>query len=129
MSEAEQYIKELKNGKQIRIKYNEKNFDWCENEGWWLEELWCYDNKLGLFKCYYPISSYDNDFYTNHSEIEKESFLKESIWDSNPEYGEVTVADIIVEENCIAESSLSLKEWAIQRIYNMTDDEIRSRLS
>ena len=39
----------LKNGKQIRITYNKNNHDYCEDDGWWSEELWCYDNNLDLF--------------------------------------------------------------------------------
>ena len=46
------YVEELKNGKQIRIKYNKLVHDWIEDDSGWMEELWCYDNKLDLFKCY-----------------------------------------------------------------------------
>ena len=47
------YVKELKNGKQIRIKYNKFIHDWVDDNSGWMEELWCYDNKLDLFKCYF----------------------------------------------------------------------------
>ena len=92
------YIEELKNGKQIRIKYNKQNHDYCEEDGWWSEELWCYDNNLGSFKCYYPVSSYEKNFYTAHVQSETESFLRESIRDSDNEYGDATVVDIIVKD-------------------------------
>ena len=59
------YVEELKNGKQIRIKYNKFIHDWVEDDSGWMEELWCYDNKLDLFKCYYPTSTYKKDFLYN----------------------------------------------------------------
>ena len=119
------YIGCLKNGKQIRIKYNKRFHDCCEDDGWWSEELWCYDSNLDLFKCYYPISSYDKDFFTNHTQSETESFLRESIRDSNPEYGEVTVTDIVVEDCNIPVSSLSIREQVIKMINMMTDEELK----
>ena len=70
------YIEELKNGKQIRIKYNKQNHDYCEEDGWWSEEFWVYDGTSDLFKCYYPVSSYEKNFYTAHIQSETESFLE-----------------------------------------------------
>lgn len=119
------YIEELKNDKQIRIKYNKKNHDYCEEDGWWSEELWCYDNILDLFRCYYPVSSYEKNFYTTHSQNETENFLKESIRDSNNEYEDVTVTDIIVENCGIPNSSLSIREAAMEKIKTMSDEELK----
>ena len=59
---VETYIQELKKGNQIRIKYESPNYDYCDPQGWWLEELWSYDSETDEFKCYYPVSSYDKDF-------------------------------------------------------------------
>ena len=122
------YIEELKNGKQIRITYNKNNHDWCEDGGWWSEELWCYDSNLDLFKCYYPVSSYEKDFFTNHTQSETESFLRESIRDTNPDYGEVTVTNIIIEGCNIPVNSLSIRELALEKIKNMSDEELKHRL-
>ena len=33
------YVEELKNGKQIRIKYNKLVHDWIEDDSGWMEEL------------------------------------------------------------------------------------------
>ena len=122
------YIEELKNGKQIRITYNKNNHDYCEDDGWWSEELWCYDNNLDLFKCYYPISSYKKDFFTNHTQSETECFLRESIRDSDSNYGEVIVTDIVVEDCNIPVSSLSIREQVLEKIKNMSDEELKHRL-
>lgn len=115
----------MKNGKQIRIKYNTRWYDGLENEGWWSEELWVYDSTLKLFKCYYPVSSYEKNFYTTHVQSETESFLRESIRDFDNEYGDATVTDIIVEDCNIPVSSLSIQKDAIDTIKNMSDEELK----
>lgn len=122
------YIKELKNGKQIRIKYNKQNHDYCEEDGWWSEELWCYDNVLDLFKCYYPVSSYEKDYYTSHDQRETELFLKEPVRDFDNEDGDATVTDIIVEDCGISNSSLSIREAAMEKIKTMSDEELKQRI-
>lgn len=122
------YIEELKNGKQIRIKYNEKNYDNCENNGWWSEELWCYDGVFDSFKCYYPMSSYEKDFYTSHTQSETESFLREAIKDSDSKNGEITVTNIILECCGTSNRSLSIRKAAIEKINNMSDEEIKRRI-
>jgi len=122
------YIENLINGKQIRIRYNQHNHDYCEGAGWWSEELWCYDATLEIFKCYYPISSYEKAFYTSHTQHETERFLKEAIKDFDNKYGEIIIIDIIVEDCCIPNSSLSIREAAIEKINSMSDDEIRNKI-
>ena len=124
----EKYIENLKSGKQIRIKYNKLNHDWCEDDSGWMEELWCYDSLLDLFRCYYPISTYEKNFYTTHSENETRSFLRESIIDSDNEYDNATVTDIIVENCNIPVSSLSIREAAMEKIKNMSDEELKLRI-
>ena len=122
------YVKELKNGKQIRIKYNKFIHDWVDDNSGWMEELWCYDNKLNLFKCYYPTSTYKKDFYTTHTEDETRSFMDEAVRDSDNEYDDAIVTDIIVEDCSIPVSSLSIREAAIEKLKAMTDDEIKRRV-
>ena len=122
------YVEELKNGKQIRIKYNKFIHDWVDDNSGWMEELWCYDNKLDLFKCYYPTSTYEKDFYTNHTEDETRSFMDEAVRDSDNEYDDAIVTDIIVEDCSIPVSSLSIREAAIEKLKAMTDDEIKRRV-
>lgn len=124
----DKYIEELKSGKKIRIKYSKQNHDYCEEDGWWSEELWCYDNVLKLFKCYYPISTYEKDFYTTHTKSETESFLREAVMDFDEKYGKATVTDIIVENCGIPNSSLSIREAAIEKINSMSDEEIKRRI-
>ena len=123
----QKYIEELKNGKQIRIKYKEPNHDYWE-DGWWSEELWCYDNNLDLFKCYYPVSSYEKGFYSAFIKSDTECFLRESIRDFNNEYGDATVTDIIIEDCGIPNSSLSIREAAMEKIKTMSDEELKQRL-
>lgn len=122
------YVKELKNGKQIRIKYNKLVHDWVEEDSGWMEELWCYDNKLDLFKCYYPVSTYEKDFYTTHTEDETKDFMDEAVRDSDNEYGDAIVTDIVVEDCSIPVSSLSIREAAIEKLKTMTDEEIKRRI-
>lgn len=102
--------------------------------GWWKEELWSYDDKTGKFKCYYPVSSYDKDFYTTYDEELLKFTLREDIRDYNNDEDNRTVSGIIVEAGIIVEdcstsiNSVSLREAAIERIKTMSDDEIRRRI-
>lgn len=126
---VETYLQELKNGKQIRIKYNEPNYDYCDPAGWWKEELWSYDNEIKQFKCYYPVSTYDKDFFTTCNNEELMKFvLKEDINDHNDDEDEQIITDIIVEDCGVPNGSLSLREAVIERIKTMSDDEIRQRI-
>ena len=122
------YVEELKNGKQIRIKYNKLVHDWIEDDSGWMEELWCYDNKLDLFKCYYPTSTYEKDFYTVHTEDETKDFMDEAVKDFDNEYDDAIVTDIIVEDCSIPVSSLSIREAAIEKLKTMTDEEIKLKI-
>lgn len=122
------YVEELKNGKQIRIKYNKLVHDWIEDDSGWMEELWCYDNKLDLFKCYYPTSTYEKDFYTTHTEDETKDFMDEAVKDSDNEYDDAIVTDIVVEDCSIPVSSLSIREAAIEKLKTMTDEEIKRKI-
>ena len=122
------YVEELKNGKQIRIKYNKLVHDWIEDDSGWMEELWCYDNKLDLFKCYYPTSTYEKDFYTTHTEDETKDFMDEAVKDFDNEYDDAIVTDIIVEDCSIPVSSLSIREAAIEKLKTMTDEEIKLKM-
>ena len=119
------YVEELKNGKQIRIKYNEFIHDYVEDGSGWKEELWCYDSKLDLFKCYYPTSTYEKDCYTTHTEEQTKSFMDEA--ERDKERNEENVADIIVED-CNIPNSLSVREAAIQKLKRMTDEEIKHKI-
>lgn len=122
------YVEELKNGKQIRIKYNKLVHDWVEDDSGWMEELWCYENKLDLFKCYYPTSTYEKDFYTTHTENETRNFMDEAIRDSDNEYDNAIVTDIIVEDHSIPVSTLTIREAAIEKLKTMTDEEIKLKI-
>ena len=122
------YVEELKNGKQIRIKYNKLVHDWIEDDSGWMEELWCYDNKLDLFKCYYPTSTYEKNFYTTHTEDETKDFMDEAVKDSDNEYDDAIVTDIVVEDCSIPVSSLSIREAAIEKLKTMTDEEIKLKI-
>lgn len=122
------YVEELKNGKQIRIKYNKLVHDWIEDDSGWMEELWCYDNKLDLFKCYYPTSTYEKGFYTTHTEDETKDFMDEAVKDSDNEYDDAIVTDIVVEDCSIPVSSLSIREAAIEKLKTMTDEEIKLKI-
>ena len=122
------YVKELKNGKQIRIKYNKFIHDWVDGNSGWMEELWCYDNKLDLFKCYYPTSTYEKDFYTAHTEEQTQSFMREAIRDFDNKCEDVDVSDIIVENSNVPVGTLTIREAAIEKLKTMTDDEIKRRI-
>ena len=119
------YVEELKNGKQIRIKYNKFIHDYVEDDSGWKEELWCYDSKLDLFKCYYPVSTYEEDFYTIHTEDSAKSFMDEAVRDKK--YDEENVTNIMIED-CNIPNSLSVREAAIEKLKTMTDEEIKQRI-
>ena len=119
------YIEELKNGKQIRVKYNRLIHDWIEDDSGWMEELWYYDSKLDLFKCYYPTSTYEKDFYTTHTEEQTKSFMEETVRDFNDECEDGDVSDIIIENSNMSVSTLTIREAAIEKLKTMTDEEIK----
>lgn len=121
-------IEELKNGKQIRVKYNRLIHDWVKEDSGWMEELWCYDSKVDLFKCYYPTSTYEKDFYTTHTEEEAKSLIKESIRDFDNKYEDADVLDIIIENSNMPVSTLTIREAAIEKLKTMTDEEIKRRI-
>ena len=123
----QKYIEELKNGKQIRITYNQQNQDFWTN-GWWSEELWCYDNKLKLFKCFYPISSYQSNYHTTHKQKEIEVLFRELFIDCE-NINESTIEKVNIEEQNVLSGSLTIKELAIEKIKTMSDDEIKRILS
>lgn len=122
------YVEKLKNGKQIRIKYNKLVHDWVEDDSGWMEELWCYDDQLDLFKCYYPTSTYEKDFYTTHTEEQTKSFMEETVRDFNNECEDADVLDIIIENSNMPVSTLTIRETAIEKLKTMTDDEIKRRI-
>ena len=122
------YVEELKNGKQIRIKYNKLVHDWIEDDSGWMEELWCYDNKLDLFKCYYPTSTYEKDFYTTHTEDETKDFMDEAVKDFDNEYDDAIVTDIVVEDCSIPVSSLYIREADIEKLKTMKDEKIKLKM-
>ena len=43
MISQEEFFNKLHQGCQIRVTYNTQFHDNCEEDGWWSEELWCYD--------------------------------------------------------------------------------------
>ena len=92
-----------------------------------MEELWCYDNKLDLFKCYYPTSTYEKDFYTTHTEEQTKSFMEEAVRDFNNKCEDADVLDIIIKNSNIPVSILAIREAAIEKLKTMTDDEIKRR--
>lgn len=122
------YVEELKNGKQIRIKYNKFIHDWVEDDSGWMEELWRYDIKLDLFKCYYPTSTYKKDFYTTHTEEQTQSFMEEAVRDFDNKCEDADVLDIIVENSNMTVSTLTIREAAIEKLKTMTDEEIKRRI-
>lgn len=122
------YVEELKSGKQIRVKYNMLIHDWLEEDSGWMEELWCYDSKLDLFKCYYPISTYEKDFYTIHTEEQTKSFMEEAVRDFDNKCEDTDVLDIIIENSNIPIGTLTIREAAIEKIKTMTDEEIKRRI-
>ena len=78
-----------------------------------------------MFKCYYPTSTYEKDFYTTHTEEQTKSFMDEAEIDK--ERDEELVTDIIVE-GCDIPNSLSVREAAIQKLKRMTDEEIKQKI-
>lgn len=91
-------IKELKNGKCVRITYNGKNEDWLDPNYWWCEELWRYDAETDCVNIYYPVSSYEEGHFSSHDLEEAEGELREAIWGMSEGGGEPWIANITVED-------------------------------
>lgn len=127
----EKLIQLIKNGKQIRVTYDGKNDDGCDDPGWWSEELWCYDKEQDMFRCYYPKSSYEKDFYTEHTAREAESVMQDAIWlyeHRNEDRDEVMVSKLRIED-CYVEpkvpnNALPTKDKVMQKINAMTEKEL-----
>lgn len=116
------YINLMKTGHQVRIRYKKRNEDDYSPSGWWKEELWQYDELTDTFFLYYPVSSYDNEFYSVFSEKMTESFIDESLHDFNNGHG---VEDIILESHNIDKKYVTLKEYVLSRIDKMDDIELK----
>lgn len=119
---GKEYIALMKTGHQIRIKYKESNEDHCSPSGWWKEELWQYDELTDKFFLYYPVSSYDNEFYSVFSEEMTESFIDEALYDFNNNHN---VKDIILESHNINKKYVTLKEYVLDKIDKMDDVELK----
>lgn len=73
----QEFFTKLKQNYKIRINYNKTFHDNCEKNGWWAEELWSYDKNTDTYRCYYPVSSYEKNFYTSHTRKHVEAFYEE----------------------------------------------------
>ena len=124
----QKYIQALKAGKSIRIIYNKRNHDWCEEDGWWSEELWQYNRSTDIFECRYPVSSYEKSFFTTHTQDDVILNLRDAIRDADSKYGKISVTDIIIEDDDTSVSSLSIREQALEKIKTMSDEELKLRL-
>ena len=116
-------LKALNDKKQIRIIYEKFNLDGTEEGSGWKEELWMYNKETNLCECYYPISTYPRGYCTYHTVDYARSNFEEAIRD----YGEEKspIKNIVIEENGIGESREDLKEKAIKKIEQMSDEELR----
>ena len=97
--------------------------------------MWCYDKEKDMFRCYYPKSSYEKDFYTEHNEREAESAMQDAIWlyeHRNEDRDEVMVSAIKIEdhyiESKVSNNALSTKDKVIQKINKMTEKELEMLL-
>ena len=120
----EEFFDKLDHGCQIRVTYDKLFHDDCENHGWWSEELWCYDKKTDMYRCYYPVSSYKKGFYTKHTRDQAETFYGDIKWAlKNNELKNIQVEKI----ECILENK-SIREYIMNKINNMSEDELTSIL-
>jgi hypothetical protein len=128
----ETYIKRLKNGKQLRIKFDKAHEDSSGN--WWKEELICYDEKLNIFKCYFRESSYDENYCSYYSEgsLKDKLFLeewnlriyKDKEFNENDYVGDVLTIDMTLEKNTIPNTSVSPMALFIEKISYFTNEEL-----
>lgn len=128
----ETYIKRLKNGKQLRIKFDKPHKDSSDN--WWKEELICYDEKLNIFKCYFRESSYDENYCNYYSEdsLKDKLFLeewnlriyKDKNFDEDDCMDSVLTIDMVLEKNTIPNTSVSPMALFIEKISYFTNEEL-----
>lgn len=113
------------NGKQIRITFKEATDDGWDPPGWSKQELWRYNKQKDLFECSYPISSYDKNFYTTYDKKTADAVMHEYMteWSS---YDDGIVESIKAEDDpvCSIDGGKSIKEMSIEKIKDMSDDEI-----
>lgn len=134
MKKPETYIKELKNGKQLRIKYNKNHYDNSGN--WWSEELICYDKNIDMFKIYFLESSYDNEYCDYLLEDELLYKIWEEIFNwkhwlnkENETIEEnVETIDMILEKCNIPNTSLSMRELINQKLDYYKENELKQVL-
>ena len=117
------------NGKQVRVTFRDKIKDDCDITGWWSQELWKYNRITHMFECYYPISTYEDTFYTAFSEDDTDDWMntyltEKSLGDDG------YIKNINTEDNPDFDNanSKTLVELAIEKIKTMEDDEIIKRI-
>lgn len=77
-----------------------------------------------MIECYYPVSSYDSGFYTAYN-LESAKYQMNDVW---YDYKEGGLTLKFENNNTSEDEKKSIKEIAIEKIMEMDDDEIISRL-
>lgn len=127
MISQEEFFNKLHQGCQIRVTYNTQFHDNCEEDGWWSEELWCYDKNTDTYRCYYPVYSYEKDFYTTHNKKDAEFFYREmkQFYD-HPDDTKIT--NLSVENLEITLGNKTIREAVMDKIAGMDEEELREIL-
>lgn len=86
--------------------------------------MWKYNRKTKMIECYYPVSSYDSGFYTAYN-LESAKYQMNDVW---CDYKEGGLTLKFENNNTSEDEKKSIKEIAIEKIMEMDDDEIISRL-
>ena len=117
------------NGKQVRVAFRDKIEDDCDIIGWWLQELWKYNRTTHMFECYYPISTYEDTFYTAFSEDDTDDWMDSYLTEKSlGDYGSIKYIQAEDNPDFDVTNGKTLIELAIEKIKTMEDDEIIRRI-
>lgn len=117
------------NGKQVRVTFRDKIEDDCDITGWWLQELWKYNRTTHMFECYYPISTYEDTFYTAFSEDDTDDWMDSYLTEKSlGDHGSIKYIQAEDNPDFDVTNGKTLIELAIEKIKTMEDDEIIRRI-
>lgn len=111
----EEFLSKIKDGYQIRVSYKKPFEDGLG--GYWTEELYMYDKDSDKIRCYYPQSSYKEDYFTECSVTTGNSL----VYDINNDIKNDNVLNLAIEDK---EKAL-LKKKIMEKLDTMSEEELQ----
>lgn len=114
----EEFLLKIMDGFQIRVSYKKPFEDGLG--GYWTEELYMYDKESDKIRCYYPKSSYEEDYFTECSIITSNSL----VYDINNDIENDNVLNLSIEDK----GKALLKKKIMEKLDTMSEEELQELL-